>query len=186
MAKTDQELMREFVGGDAAGFDEILERYRRPVFALILNILRDHTLADDVFQEVFMKVIKGAATYDPERRFAPWLFKIADNACMEALRGPERKHAALAPEDMAEESPAPAHENPERKLMQKEESHALARAVARLPEAQRQVVVLREFAGLPFDEVARIMDSPRNTVLSHMHRALKRLKKMWPEVDNHD
>jgi RNA polymerase sigma-70 factor (ECF subfamily) len=108
---TDEELMAEFQNGDATCFDALLERYRGPVFAMIVNMLNDRIAAEDVFQEVFLKVIRSAQTYDPARAFAPWVFKIADNACMEAFR--RRKDEA----GDATETAAPESIEPERRVL---------------------------------------------------------------------
>lgn len=180
MRQTDEELMIEFQNGNASGFDALIERYRGPVFAMIVNMLNDRIAAEDVFQDVFLKVIHSAHTYDPARAFAPWIFKITDNACLEALR--RRKIAT----DEAPEIPAPQSDEPEQQTLIMERRRALARAVAALPENQRRTVALRIFADLPFDRIAEILGCPRNTVLSHMHRALAKLKTLLPEMEAHD
>ena len=180
MGRTDEELMRLYQHGRAECFDELLSRYRGPVFSMLHAMLRERDLAEDVFQEVFIKVIRSADTFDTGRRFAPWLFKIADNACLEALRSRKwRTHEPLP--DNAEPAAPDTHE-PELTLLRNERRKNLADAIARLPDAQRQVILLREFAGLSFSEIAGIMDCPRNTALSHQHRALKRLRDQWPEA----
>ena len=181
LSQSDEELMIAYTGGNAAAFDALVERYRRPVYALVHGFVRDAAAAEDVFQEAFVNVIRGAGTFDPNRRFAPWLFRIAERAALEFLRRGARHRTEPLPG--VAEPPAPEHYGPEPSLLRNESHTALARAVARLPEPQRTALFLREAADLPFDEVARIMQQPLNTVLSHHFRALKRLKKMLKPED---
>jgi RNA polymerase sigma-70 factor, ECF subfamily len=180
---TDEELMSAYTSGAPEAFDELLDRYRRPVFSMLMSMLRDRHRTEDVFQEVFLKVIRSATTFDTSRRFAPWLFKIADNACIEALRS--GKYERLCDGSVvADTIPAPSSANPEKQFLNSERQRELAKIIAGLPEHQRQTLVLREFAGYSFDEISKILDRPLNTVLSHMHRALKSLRKNLPEVEN--
>lgn len=181
MGRSDEELITVFVEGDPTGFDALLERYRRPVFAMIHSMIQDATVAEDVFQETFLKVARAAGTFDRARRFSSWLFKIADNACLDALRGIQGMRRRTVPDDALPEQPAPQTVNPERQTLDREHRRTIADAIARLPESQRQAVALREFSGFSFEEIAKILNLPLNTVLSHHHRALKNLKRILPE-----
>ncbi|HOX28015.1 MAG TPA: sigma-70 family RNA polymerase sigma factor [bacterium] len=181
MEKTDEQLMREFVAGDPGGFDVLLERYRRPVFSIILSMGRDREIVEDVFQEIFLKVIKKAETFDGERRFASWLFKIVDNTCIDVMRRDKtaRRWNAGGEEALNRLAVSP-EANPDAELVAKERRELLWETLAVLPDVQRSVILLREFAGYSYDEISGILSRPLNTVFSDMHRGLKRLRETWP------
>lgn len=175
--RSDEELMRAFVAGDAPAFDALLERYRGRVYGAIRGIVRDDATAEDVFQEVFLKVIRSGETFDKGRPFAPWLFTVAYNVSMDALRRAAKAPAADASDRLA----APVAGNPERRLMDRERREAVLRAIEELPEPQRRVVILRAFSEMSFAEIAEALNRPLNTVLSMMNRSLQRLRSVWPE-----
>lgn len=181
MEASDEELLRAYRDGDPAGFDALLERHKGSVYAIIRGVVRDRDIAEDVFQEVFLKVIRASDTFDDRRRFAPWLFKIAVNAGRDALKSAAVRRVDASVELAEAAATAPATGEPERQAIASERRAAVAAALLQLPEPQRQVILLREFSGFSFEEIARMCNRPLNTVLSLMHRGLKRLRQTWPE-----
>ena len=123
-------------------------------------------VADDIVQEVFLRVFRSIRSFDPAGSFAAWIFAIANNLCIDHLRKrpPERRQQGrtLEPSAMAED---------------REVRESLRRAVASLPDPQKRVFLLREEAGLTFREIAELLDCPLNTALGRMHTAMASLRK---------
>jgi len=150
------------------------------MYSFILGILRNRQAADDAFQETFVKIIRGAAGFQPDRKFSSWAFKIANNVCVDMMRKDLRREINIEYDDAAvDNSPGPdsAYE-------EKEQAQRLRDHIASLPDAQRRVVILREFAGLSFKEIADILDCPLNTALGRMRDALRKLRPMLESGQN--
>lgn len=178
MDRTDEELMEMFAGGNAEAFDELYERYSRPLYRFIAargGVSGE--AAEEVLQEVFIKIMNAAQRFDTSRKFSSWLFRIADNTLRDALRRQKTAdgHNRDA-QDSFTASPGPEaiYENAERALF-------VQRLVLRLPPEQRDVLILREYAELSFKDIADVLDCPLNTALGRMHSALKKLKQMMDE-----
>ncbi len=170
---SDEELFEEFKNGRAHGFEELLNRYKRPLFSVILKRVRDRQLAEDLFQETFMRVIEHADKFKEGRKFSPWLYRIALNLCIDA----HRKGLVRSEVRMDEMSAEPAVcSGTEKKLENKEIRKRIEAALEVLTEDQREVFIMREYAGLSFKEIALATESPLNTVLGRMHSALKKLR----------
>jgi len=171
MTATDEALMIAFCRGEAKAFDELLQRYRTPLFSTLFRLVGDRALAEDLFQESFLRVIRHAGRYDPEQKFSGWLYRIARNLSVDALRQRGVRQEQALDEDHQDGNP-----QPERVLAQKEQGQAILRALGLLPLEQREVFVMREFSGLSFKEIAEVTRSPLNTVLGRMHLAVKKLR----------
>jgi len=168
---TDEESFSRFLRGDEGGFEDLLDRYRTPLFSFILRMVGNGE-ADDVFQETFMRVLRHRHRFDAARRFRPWLYAIAANLCRDALRRRKR-----SPELSGDELPdGVSVSNPEADSVGAEIRDAVAVAVAALPPDQREVFLLREQAGLSFREISSATGTNLNTVLGRMHQAVKKLK----------
>jgi RNA polymerase sigma-70 factor (ECF subfamily) len=177
------DLVRGLQAGDPAAFDRLVRDYGDRLYRFVRRMVGERW-ADDVAQEVLVRVHRSVGAYAPTGSFDSWLFTIANNLCIDHLRRnrPERRESPLSqldaggegePErftDRREAGPVEAMEDREMK-------EALRRAVANLPCDQRQVFVMREEAGLPFKEIARIVGCPLNTALGRMHYAMENLKK---------
>jgi RNA polymerase sigma-70 factor, ECF subfamily len=180
----DSELLGRFHTGDHAAFAALLERYQRPVFNFILRSLSHRQVAEDLTQEVFLRVIQGAGGFQSQSRFSTWLFTIARNVCVDhGRRMKHRKHASLdAPTNdsdtavrLVERMP---HQQPgtDRSAASPRIRERIQRALEHLPEEQREVFLLRQVDDLPFAEIAVICGIPENTVKSRMRYALERLQ----------
>ena len=178
----DGELLRRFVGGDRDGLVELLRRYERPLFGYLVRMLGDATSAQDAYQEVCLRLLRGAGSYDPARPVRPWLYAIATNVCRR-YGARERSRRALplesAPEEgsggllgeVAARGPGPAEEAERREL-----AELVRGAVERLPRHQREVFVLYQYQGLKYGEIARVVGRPLGTVKSDMFYALRTLR----------
>ncbi len=178
MGRTDEELMELFTSGNAEAFDELYERYRGPLYRFIaMRPGVGSETAEEVLQEVFIKIMNGARRFDTSRKFSSWMFKIADNALMDALRRVKTRAERTRDAEQSFETVR----GPEEEYRIDEQARTIRRLILELPPGQRDVVILREYAGLPFKDIADILDCPLNTALGRMHSALKKLKEMLEE-----
>ncbi|MGZ6140857.1 MAG: RNA polymerase sigma factor [Myxococcaceae bacterium] len=174
----DEDLMRRFQRGDARAFPELVRRHRGAVFAFVLRWTQDRARAEDILQETWLKVVRASVDWSPRARFTTWLYTIARNACVDGAR---RERARAAEPLEAERLPAEGGD-PERAAASAELRPVLESAIAGLPDAQREVFLLREMAGIPFHEIARITGAPEPTVKSRMRYALEALRSRLTEA----
>lgn len=178
---TDAELVARALEGSEEAYADLLRLYERPVFTLVLRMVRDRSAAEDLAQEAFLKAFDRLATYDPERKFSSWLFKIAHNTAIDRLRRREVDTVYLD-EPVGEEPDGPLRavedtgvETPEAAAERSDLSRAFTRVVGRLRPEYRQVVLLRYQAGLEYGEIAEETGFPLGTVKTYLHRARKEL-----------
>ncbi len=161
--------------GDPSAFDAVFTRYERPVYLLALQILGDHEDALDALQNTFVKAFSRLAGYDGRRKFAPWLFRIARNECIDAVRHRQRAANRLR---SAQRQPASASDDPSLLAERTEARERVWRAVRRLSIEHREIIVLREFHGLRYREIAEVLDIPQGTVMSRLAAARKSLRAL--------
>ncbi len=167
--------MGRYRKGDGGAFAVLVQRHHARVFAFVLRLTQDNSRAEDVLQETWLHVVRGAGSYQPTARFMTWVYTIARNACVDGVR-----RAALRATEPLDEEPvdaATAWSNPERGAGSAELRRLLEASVAHLPPEQREVFLLREVAGVPFAEIASITGVPVPTVKSRMRYALEALRK---------
>lgn len=166
---SDARLVALTLGGSQPAFQEIVRRFERPVFSLIARIVRDQALAEDVTQEAFLKAYKSLGSFDANRKFASWMFRIAHNAALDALR--RRAHDPLA-ESEGEDPAIPSPANPI-------ETAALGRALDAALDALRPefraAIVLRYQQGCSYEEISEVMGIPEGTAKTFVHRARKQM-----------
>lgn len=180
----DEDLMVQYQKGEVRAFEVLLARHRKPVYNFILRFIGDKETAEDLLQEAFMRVIKGAEAYKRQAKFTTWLYTIARNLCVDQTRRRKhRKHASLdAPMDATDESGTlldviPSKEMASDRLSSNKELHAtMTRAIEALSEEQREVFLMREFLDMPFKQIADVVGVPENTVKSRMRYALEKLR----------
>ncbi len=183
--------MAAYQAGDSRAFALLLERHRRPIFNFLLRSVGDTTHAEDLLQDVFLRVVRGAEGYQKQAKFTTWLYTIARNLCVDAQRrGKFRKAASLdASNDGADgEEGTPLLDRipdgqlgTERQAIGRELRGKLEDAIARLPHEQREVFLMREVSGMAFKEIAEVIGCPENTVKSRMRYALERLRELLDE-----
>lgn len=182
--QADEDLMVLYQKGEVRAFEILLVRHRKPLYNFILRYLGDKETAEDLLQEAFMRVIKGAEAYKRQAKFTTWLYTIARNLCVDQTRRRKhRKHASLdAPLDSSEESGSlldviPSKEMAsDRKSVNKQLHETMQRAIEGLSEEQREVFLMREFLDMPFKQIADVVGVPENTVKSRMRYALDKLR----------
>jgi RNA polymerase sigma-70 factor (ECF subfamily) len=187
---TDDTLMRRYREGDAPSFEVLLRRHEKAVFSFIVRMVGDRTRAEDLLQETFLRVIRAAQEWEQKAKFTTWLYTIARNICVDAMRREsfrkaESLDAAAAgdPEgDPVGDAMAGAAVGADRAAYNARVRPALEAALQRLPAEQREVFVLREYGGAPFKEIAEMTGVPENTVKSRMRYALEGLRKALEQM----
>lgn len=169
----DSELVRQIQSGDSAAFDELMRRYKRPIVNFVFRMLGNAADADDVGQEVFVRVYQNLDTYRPETKFSTWLFALARHAAINRLRWRAR-HPTESIESTPEIS---ASSGTAEDVSAREIGEQIAAAVARLPEDQRTAIVLSEYHGMSYTEIAAVMRCSKKSVESRLYRAKQALRE---------
>jgi RNA polymerase sigma-70 factor (ECF subfamily) len=196
---SDEELLTRVRHGHREAFGVLVRRYERELYGYLHRYIGDGTLAEDVFQNTFLQVFVKIASYEPGRPVRPWLYTIATNQAIDAMRRNGRHQAVSlnqGRDDRAQTDPDDMLGSLEARTVnpldaaQGEEQRLVVRAaVDRLPEFLRQVVLLGYYQGLKYREIADILNIPLGTVKSRLHTALQRLQETWdglPSVHRHE
>ena len=183
---SDEWLMRQVARGQREHLETLVRRYASPLLTYIQRMVGDRHRAEELFQDVFMAVWEKRRTYRFPRPFRSWLFSIAINRCRQAFR--QRPTVDVLPlQDAAAEVPAATAPTPVQSAVATETAHLVATAVANLPPQQRTVVVLRNWNGLSYTEIAQIVRCGEATVRSHMHHALAGMRRyLEPRMRSED
>lgn len=169
----ERSLILKIKKGDKPAFGKLLHLYNARVYGYFYRTFRHKEQAQDLFQETFLRVWRSFHKYDNRQNFASWIFTIADRVRIDALRSQSVRKSVFK---QSEDLDFAGEDNPEMKFHTNELREQIEEAVRSLPEKQRRVFLLRQQAELPFKEIANIMNEPLNSVLSHMHYALKKLR----------
>ena len=170
-AISDDELVRLYREGDLDAFDALFDRYHDPVYRFARTLLGNADGAQEVLQEAFLALARGAEAYQPRGRFRAWLMRIVRNRCLNRIETLRASRRALAesgfdPADLASANPLPTQ-----RAETDERLAAIRRAVAELPERQREALALHAFEQLGYREIAEVLGMPINTVKTLIHRA---------------
>jgi RNA polymerase sigma-70 factor (ECF subfamily) len=177
----DAKLISRYREGDEEALGELYDRHAPAVYAYLCRRIGPAE-ADDVLQETFLQAAEGLATYRHRGRLRQWLLTVARSRFLDRLRRRRRRREEALPEEGLEMSDAGAPD-PARRQEERELGERIDRAVRDLPEKQREVFLLRQEAGLPFREIAEMLEMPLNTALSHMHRALAALRAALADLE---
>ena len=169
----DAELMVAFQKGDEVAFERLLDKYTKPIVNFIYKIVNNRGEAEELGQDVFLKIYRARHRYEPRARFSAWIYRIATNASLKALR--QRRHFQSPAHDKARAGAAEgllrdARPNAEATLVAGERDALIRRAIARLPEKQRVAIVLRRYEGLSYKEIAEVMRCTEAAVKTTIHR----------------
>jgi RNA polymerase sigma factor, sigma-70 family len=177
----DRELIRRFMAGEDYCFEVLLNRYKSKVFTTIYLIVKDRGVAEDLFQDVMIKVVKmiRSGKYNEEGKFLPWVVRIARNLAIDHFRKVQRTPMQRETEDYdIFNSLDRAEESSEQAIIREENARYIRKLIQQLPDKQREVLVMRNYAELSFKEIAAITDVSINTALGRMRYALLNLKKL--------
>ena len=177
MPPSDEELVAAFQSGDIAAFDLLVQRWDRRIQGVVFRLVGNHEEARDVSQEAFLKAYRALGTFKKESRFSSWLYQIAVYATRDRFRR-RRRRTDVSLDEVEEAEPSLRDGGPSAlELIESSDlSRAVAAAVAELPDEQREVVILKEYEGLTFPEIAEALDVPLSTVKTRLYRGLGQLR----------
>jgi len=180
MTATDEELVARSIGGDADSFNQLIVRWERPIYALAYRTIGREEDARDVCQETFLRAFRALPGFRGQAKFSSWLYRIALNLCRDWIRRERRTGFVQPPEDVdlidfiAAAEPS---ESIEDLVSRKDQMRAVERAMALLPEDQRTAIVLKEYHGLTFQEIADLLGCPLSTVKTRLYQGLSVLRR---------
>ncbi len=180
MTWTDEELVAKSVGGDAESFNELILRWERPIYALAYRTIGREEDARDVCQETFLRAFRALPAFRGQSKFSSWLYRIALNLCRDWMRRERRTPVVQAPEDMDLLELAAAtepSESIEDLVARKDLTRAVERVMATLPDEQRTAILLKEYHGLTFQEIADLVGCPLSTVKTRLYQGLVVLRR---------
>jgi RNA polymerase sigma-70 factor (ECF subfamily) len=168
----DDQLVEDYINGDEKAFEKLFHKYKIRIFNFIYRMIGDRMIAEDILQEVFLKVIKWLPRYHKEGKFSGWLFSIANSITLDYIK----KRKRIVPIQEVERIPDLAL-SPRHQIEEDEKIELIEKAVKNLPLKQRQIFLLRQHTDLKFKEIAEMLGCPLNTVLARMHNAILNLRR---------
>jgi RNA polymerase sigma-70 factor (ECF subfamily) len=177
MTPSDEELVAAVQAGDTSAFDVLVSRWDRKIQGAIYRVMGSDEEARDLSQEAFLKAFRGLPGFKGQARFSSWLYQIALNLCRDRIRR-RRGFEVMSLDDLAEAGRAPVLRGPTAHdlVEARDLARAVAAAIADLNAEQREVVVLKEYEGLTFPEIAEVLGIPVSTVKTRLYRALTQLR----------
>ena len=173
--RSDDTLMTDYAAGDENALRILVERWERPVFAFLVRMLGSREEAEDLSQDTFTSLVRSAGSYRPDGRFKSWLFRIAGNKARSRLR--RRKILRWLPLSNEDETVPSADPDPLDDVLGDETRLRVREAVSRLPDRQRQALVLKQYQDMSYREIAEAMDASVQSVQMLLHRAMNALRK---------
>ncbi|MGH9680637.1 MAG: RNA polymerase sigma factor [Candidatus Acidiferrales bacterium] len=192
MARTDVKLMLDVKAGDERSFELLLRKYRTPLVNFLYRMVRDTAVAEDLAQEVFLRVYRARNDYAPSAKFTTWMFRIATNLALNSVRDNRHRQMEVSmdqPANGGEEDSRP-YEVPDRaptieqEMVARSRSEMILRAVHALPEKQRAAVLLHKYQELDYDEIARILECSESALKSLLFRAYETLRMQLAPLVN--
>jgi len=190
---TDEELVDRSRRGDVDSFNQLILRWERPIYALAYRVIGREEDARDVCQETFLRAYRALPGFKGEAKFSSWVYRIALNLCRDWIRRQRRNPVQQMPDDidvLEQAAAAEPSESVEDLVARRELSTVVEEAMALLPEEQRTAIILKEYHGMTFQEIADLQGCPLSTVktrlyqgLSVLRRQLERYGQLVPEID---
>lgn len=178
---TDAELVHNFCNGDTQAFNVLVERWQHRIHRLAYRYFTSHDEAMEITQKTFIKAYKRLHSLDNAEKFAPWIYRIANNLCLDETRRAGRRKSTRLEAVTTERIANSLAANPEHHLQHNELGLLLQQALEKLPPEQRIVVILKEYEELTFREIAEVLEEPENTVKSRMYYGLKKLRAIFDQ-----
>ena len=181
MTLTDEELVSRSMGGDTDSFNQLILRWERPIYALAYRVIGREEDARDVCQDTFLRAYRALPGFKGQAKFSSWLYRITLNLCRDWIRKERRAPIVQVPEgtdpvDLADAQASPT-ESVEELVSRREMSRAVSKAMAELPEEQRTAILLKEYHGLTFQEIADMLQCPLSTVKTRLYQGLSVLRR---------
>lgn len=180
MTLTDEELVTRSMGGDSDSFNQLILRWERPIYSLAYRVLGREEDARDVCQETFLRAFRALPGFKGQAKFSSWLYRIALNLCRDWIRRQRRAPMIQIPEDadpvemVGEQGPV---ESVETLVARRELSAVVEAAMAQLPEEQRTAIILKEYHGMTFQEIADLQGCPLSTVKTRLYQGLSVVRR---------
>jgi len=188
---TDTQLIHHIIDGDRSQFNTLVWRWEKPLYNFILRYLGNKELARDVTQKVFIRVYKNLTKLKDPAKFSSWIYQIASNLCKDEIKKMSLRdfisldliqenhdnEGCRLPEQLKEQENA----LPDARANQKQVSSIVQKALKQLPEEQRVVIIMKEYQGLKFKEIAAALNQPLNTIKSRMYYGLNGLRKIFEQ-----
>lgn len=180
MTITDEELVARSQGGDLDSFNQLVVRWERPIYALAYRVIGREEDARDVAQEAFLRAFRALGGFKGQAKFSSWLYRITLNLCRDWMRRQRRAPVSQAPEGIdiielaGEGEPA---ESIEDLVARRQLGRAVGKAMSLLPEEQRTAIILKEYHGLTFQEIAEMLECPLSTVKTRLYQGLTVLRR---------
>lgn len=169
---TDYEIIQLCLKGDQDAFEGLVNRYKKLIYTIVYRILNDKEEANDIAQEVFIKLFLSLDKYNPEYKFSTWSAKVATNLCLDKLR--KKKIDIMSVDDMVYEPGD--EENPETTYLRNERAMKIEKAIQSLPEKYKIPIILFHQQGFSYDEICKVLDEPLSIVKNRLHRARHMLR----------
>jgi RNA polymerase sigma-70 factor (ECF subfamily) len=169
----DAALMMSFQNGDAGAFEQILDKYHRPIVNFIYKIVNNRGEAEELAQDVFLRIYRAKDRYEPRARFASWIYRIATNVSLKAASRARRLRIwspSTEEESRVQETFRDYRPNAEAQMVEAERAEVIRRALRRLPPKERVAIVLRRYEGLSYKEIADAMSCTEAAVKTYIHR----------------
>jgi len=184
----DTELMVRVSGGDMAAFGLLLERYRNPMVSFMNRMVQDHGVAEELAQEVFLRVYRSRATYQPAAKFTTWMFRIATHVALNWLRDHKKEMGRQSLDEEAVDGAGSRQlsdgaPNAEQRMLEDARLLAVRRAVEMLPGKQRAAVLMHKYEELEYSQIARTLECSESAVKSLLFRAYERLRDRLAHLD---
>jgi RNA polymerase sigma-70 factor (ECF subfamily) len=181
VAGTDEELVARCLGGDTESFNTLIRRWERPIYALAYRVIGHEDEARDVCQDTFLRAFRGLRGFKGQARFSSWLYRITLNLCRDWIRRQRRTPVVPAPDgidlvEIADRQAAPV-DLVEDLLARQDLNRSVVKAMRALSEEQRTAVILKEYHGLTFQEIADLLGCPLSTVKTRLYQGLTVLRR---------
>ncbi len=178
----DSKLMAKIAGGDKSAMKLLVDRYKEKAYYLALGMVGNSDEAYDVSQDAFIRVYRSAKKFHSGSRFFPWFYSIIANLCKDVLARRMKKEVPNIDIDdceflLAEEG------NPESVVLEKEQARMVRKAIMKLPLEDREIIMLKHFRDMSYDQIAALLNIPKGTVMSRLYYARKKLAAMLEEFD---
>ena len=180
VSRSDEELVTRSRGGDVDSFNQLILRWERPIYALAYRVIGREEDARDVCQETFLRAYRSLAGFKGQAKFSSWLYRIALNLCRDWIRRQRRAPVSQFPEETDIQEAAASREpveSIEDLVARRELSAVVEEAMAKLPDEQRTAIILKEYHGMTFQEIADLQGCPLSTVKTRLYQGLSVLRR---------
>jgi RNA polymerase sigma-70 factor (ECF subfamily) len=187
---TDEQVFARYIEGDKSAFDELVERYYKQIYRFLVRFTGRPHLAEDLTQDVFMKLYRSASTFDPSKKFRPWLYSIAANRARDALRSAGRSEKQIVIQSSGQEEQVSLEHlipgspsAPDTAMIALETVQKVQNALQEMPDGLREILILAYYDQMAYKEIADSLEIPLGTVKSRLHKAVITFGQIWKRYE---